>query len=49
MRSVRVWAKPAWVSAQAMALAEPMMSRMAPDRAAVSTRMGPMRRQSKQR
>ena len=46
---VSVCANPACVSAHAIAEAVPMMSRMAPDRAAVSTRIGPSRRQSKQR
>ena len=33
--STRVWLKPDWVIAQAMAVAMPMMSRMAPESAAV--------------
>ena len=32
--------KPDWVSAQAIPVAAPMMSRIAPDRAAVSTSIG---------
>ena len=32
--------KPDWVSAQAMPVAAPMMSRIAPDSAAVSTSIG---------
>ena len=38
--------KPDWVSAQAMPVAAPMISRIAPDSAAVSTSIGYSRRQS---
>ena len=38
--------KPDWVSPQAMPVAVPMISRMAPERAAVSSSIGMTRRQS---
>ena len=38
--------KPDWVSDQAMPVAAPMMSRIAPESEAVSTSMGSSRRQS---
>ena len=41
--------KPDWVSPQAMPVAVPMISRIAPDRQAVSTSIGKSRRQSKLR
>ena len=44
--SARSCEKPDWVSDQAMAVAAPMMSRIAPEREAVSTSMGSSRRQS---
>jgi hypothetical protein len=46
MTSARVRENPDWVSAQAMPVAVPMIRRMAPDRAAVSTRAGQMRAQA---
>ena len=46
MASARSREKPDWVSAQAMPVAAPMMSRIAPDRAAVSISIGLSRRQS---
>ena len=45
-RAGEVREKPDWVSAQAMPVAAPMMSRIAPDSDAVSTSIGKSRRQS---
>ena len=41
--------KPDWVSAQDMAVAVPMMSRMEPDRVAACTRMAPASRHGMRR
>ena len=47
MSAARSREKPDWVSDQATAVAEPMMNRIAPDSAAVSTSMRPRRSRSK--